>query len=105
MTLSSEFAKLDRLVHELLALLDEADETFWHRYLERGVKNVQAHKLAGATFILGCYTGQGSFSDLKLARDLEQSEPLRHRNLNARLTALRNEVFSSASRIASRELW
>ena len=105
MSLSAEFDKLLRLVQELIGLLEEADETFWRRYLVRGIKNIEAHKLAGATFILGCYSGEGSFSDLELASELEESEPLRHRNLNARLSTLRTDVFKSASRIASRELW
>ena len=105
MSLSAEFEKLNRLVQELIGLLDEAEETFWRRYLARGVQNVAEHKLAGATFILGCYAGEGSFSDLQLAPELEDTDPLRHRNLNARLSKLRTEVFKSAGRIASRELW
>ena len=105
MSLSAEFERLDRLVQELTSLLDEADETFWRKYLERGIPNIQAHRLAGATFVLGCYTGEGSFSDLKIGIELEEAEPLKFRNLNARLHGLRTEVFTSASRIASRELW
>lgn len=105
MRLAAEFENLDRLVQQLIGLLTEADETFWLRYLERGVPKIRQHELAGATYILGCFTGEGSFSDLKIAPAPGSADPLRHKNLSARLNQLRTEVFNSANRIASRSLW
>lgn len=104
MTLAAEFEKLDKLVHQLIGLLTEADETFWLRYIERGIPKIQHHELAGATYILGCFTGEGSFSDLKIT-SAPDSDPLRQANLSARLNQLRTDVFNSANRIASRTLW
>lgn len=109
MSLSAEFANLDRLVTELVGLLHEAEETFWPMFLARGLPDIQARKLSGATYVLGCFTGEGSMSDLVLsdpqADPLTPQDGLGHRNLNSRLHRLRSDVFKSANRIASRELW
>ncbi|MEM7097933.1 MAG: hypothetical protein AAF541_06690 [Pseudomonadota bacterium] len=105
MKLQAEFKNLEQLVHELLGLLNEADETFWKRYLERGVEKIKRRELAGATYVLGCYNGEGSFSDLTIAEALKETQPLDHKNLNARLGQLRTEIFTSANKIASRKLW
>jgi hypothetical protein len=103
--LESQFAALADDIEQLAALLEEADERFWIPYLERALRQVREHKLAGATFVLGCYGGQDTLSDLVIARRWETAEPLRFRNLNARLTHLRNRVFDSANAITSRRAW
>ena len=105
MSLQAEFEHLERLLQELLSLLAEADETFWKRYLERGVAKIERRELAGATYVLGCYGGEDSFSDLTIGEPHKATQPLHYKNLNARLGRLRTDVFTSASRIASRELW
>ena len=104
-SLQQEFSQLGQNLERLLALLEEADETFWRTYLVRGQDKVAGRELAGATYILGCFGGMDTFSDLVLARDLEAKDPMRFKNLNARLHHLRTEVFTSCRKIASRELW
>ena len=103
--LDDEFAELERAVERLLALLGETDERFWSSYLERGLRQVRQHRLSGATYVLGCFGGQDTLSDLIIAKDLEHSEPLRYRNQNARLGELRTAVFDAANVITSRRSW
>ncbi len=103
--LGDEFEELGKNVRLLIALLREADEVFWSRTLERGLPKIEARELAGATFVLGCYGGVDTFSDFELAGELAATEPLRHRNLNARLTELRTAAFESAQGIAARRNW
>lgn len=103
--LDRQFEELGDCVDQLIGLLEESGDRFWIAYLRRGLKDVRAHKLAGATFILGCYGGEATFSDLVIAGDLAQSDPLRHRNLNARLSELRTRTFESANAITSRRAW
>jgi len=103
--LDEQFATLARDITELIGLLEEADERFWTPYLNRSLKMVQEHKLAGATFVLGCYGGEDTFSDLVVGQAWETTEPLRYRNINARLGALRTRVFESANAITSRSAW
>jgi len=103
--LDDQFATLARDVEELIGLLDEADERFWIPYLNRGLQMVKGNRLAGATFILGCFGGEETFSDLVIGRHLESTEPLRFRNLNLRLGTLRTRVFESANAITSRRAW
>jgi hypothetical protein len=86
-------------------LLDEADEKYWKFMLERALPKVNAHELAGATLILGCYGGMDTFSDLIIGKVYESGEPLKYQNLNARLTHLRTRTFEAARRIAPRQLW
>lgn len=105
MSLSAEFDKLAQLLEQLIAILEEAEDTFWCAYLKRGLSQVQAHKLSGATFVLGCYAGAESFSDLVLAQQLQETDRLRFDNLNNRFGHLRTAVFESANLIASRRLW
>ena len=105
MSLNEEFSHLEASLNQLIALLDEDGETFWSNYLRRGLTQVKAHRLSGATFVLGCYGGQDTFSDLTLGKAWQTQEPLRVKNLNERLTHLRTEVFQSANNIASRKLW
>ena len=104
-SLERDFATLESDLQALLALLEEADETFWRNTLARGMRQVQEQKLAGATYILGCYGGVETFSDLVIGRSFETSEPLRFRNLNARLSHLRTRTFDSANAIAARRSW
>ena len=62
--------------------------------LERALPKVNAHELAGATLILGCYGGMDTFSDLIIGKAYESGEPLKYQNLNARLTHLRTRTFA-----------
>ena len=103
--LDAQFATLGRHLEALISLLEEADETFWVPYFRRGLAQVQQNRLSGATFTLGCYGGVDTFSDLVIGQAWEQSDPLRYRNLNARLTHLRNRIFEAANVITSRQAW
>lgn len=103
--LHDEFATLAADVRELVSLLQEADETFWSNTLSRGLRQIEAHQLAGATYILGCYGGIDTFSDLVIGGRWSRSDPLRYRNLNARLGHLRTRTFESANAIAARRSW
>ena len=104
-SLEKEFATLETDLQALLGLLEEAEETFWRNTLARGMRQVQEQKLAGATYVLGCYGGVETFSDLVIGQKFEASEPLRFRNLNARLSHLRTRTFDSANAIAARRSW
>ncbi len=104
-TLDAQFQTLAALLQQLLALLEEVDENFWAPYLARGLQQVQQRHLAGATFVLGCYGGEDTFSDLVLCPQLAETDPLRFRNLNARLTQLRTDVFEAANAITARRAW
>lgn len=103
--LEQEFRELERSVEELIALLEEENERFWITYLRRGLAQVVENRLSGATFILGCYGGEATFSDLVIGRRWETSDPLRFRNLNARLNHLRTHTFEAANVITSRRSW
>lgn len=104
-TLYEQFDELARVLKALIGLLEEADDAFWVPYLKRGLRQVEERKLAGATFVLGCYGGLDTFSDLAIGGRFSETEPLRHRNLNARLTQLRTECFDVANAIAARRSW
>lgn len=104
-SMATEFRNLENLVTQLLGLLAEAEDNFWPAYFRRGLSRIQRHELAGATFVLGCYNGMDTFSDLVVGKQWQTSDPVRYRNLNARLTDLRTRVFQSANQIASRNLW
>jgi hypothetical protein len=104
-TLDAEFAALDADVRALIALLLEAEEAFWAGALSRSLEHIEAHRLAGATRVLGCYGGADTFSDLVIGRQWSVDDPLRFRNLNARLGQLRTKAFESANVIASRRSW
>ena len=71
----------------------------------RSLEQIETNNLSGATSVLGCFGGEDTFSDLILAKHLEESEPLQFKNLNARLERLRNETFQAARKIASRTNW
>ncbi len=105
MSLRDEFRNLERLTKDLISLLEEDQDSFWPLYLKRALPKLEQRQLAGATYLLGCFTGEGSMSDLVLASQYEQSDALRYRTANARLTRLRNDLFASAQKIASRQLW
>lgn len=104
-TLHEQFDELVLCTEALIGLLEEADERFWIPYLRRGLAQVRDHKLAGATFILGCFGGEDTFSDLVIGQRWETGEPLRYRNLNARLGHLRTRTFEAANAITSRRSW
>lgn len=104
-SLSGQFAALSQQLNQLISLLEESEDRFWVAYIKRGLKQVDENKLAGATFILGCYGGEDTFSDVVIATHWQQDNPLKYQNANARLGQLRNEIFSTASAIASRRHW
>lgn len=108
--LDDEFRELGAAVRELIGLLEEVAavesvDSFWLPYLRRGLRMIDENKLAGATAVLGCFGGEDTFSDLVIGRSLEQVEPLKFRNLNARLGVLRTRTYETASAIASRRSW
>jgi hypothetical protein len=103
--LDAQFETLARDVEELRGLLTEVEDRFWIAYLDRGLALVRQRRLAGATFVLGCFGGTGTLSDLVIGREWQTTEPLRFRNLNTRLAALRTRVFESANAITSRRAW
>ncbi len=104
-SLDDEFLALARDVRVLVGLLEEADESFWARMLARSLTQIESRELAGATHVLGCYGGEGTFSDVAIGKCWSESDPLRYRNLNARLNELRTRTFKSANVIASRRSW
>lgn len=103
--LNRQFTELGENVDRLIGLLEESEERFWVPYLRRGLAQVRENRLSGATFILGCFGGAETFSDLVIGRQFEDSDPLKFRNLNARLTHLRTRTFDSANAITSRRAW
>lgn len=103
--LGRQFVELAESVSELIVLLEESGDPFWIPYLRRGLAQVRENRLSGATFILGCYGGEDTFSDLVIARTIEHSDPAAFRRLNARLTELRNRIFERANAITSRRAW
>lgn len=104
-TLEQQFRDLDDQVSRLIALLEESEDRFWIPYLRRGLVLVRQNKLAGATFILGCYGGEATFSDLVIGRRFAATDPIRYRNLNQRLSHLRTSTFEAANAITSRRAW
>ena len=104
-TLNQQFIDLSNTTRELIGLLVETDEKFWLMVMRRAVVKVDAHELAGATLILGCYGVMDTFSDLIIGKSLEADDSLSFRNLNARLDHLRTQTFEAARRIAARQTW
>lgn len=103
--LAEHFDHLARQLRQVISLLEESQDPFWITALSRGLHHIDGHKLAGATFVLGCFGGKDTFSDLVIGHQWQVSEPLQYRNLNARLERHRDEIFSSANAIASRRYW
>ena len=103
--LAEEFENLAHLLRQTISLLEETDEHFWISYFKRGLRQVDDRRLSGATFILGCYGGMDTFSDVVIAQHWEQEAPLRFKNANARLSTLRDDIFEAANAIASRRHW
>jgi hypothetical protein len=89
--LEARFIELEVRLEALLHLLDEGGETFWQRYLDRALAEVRERRLTGVTYVLGCYGGEATFSDLTL------DEPA----LDRRLTHLRTTVFTLANALAA----
>ena len=105
MSLSQEFEHLKRLLGNTISLLQESGDTFWCAFLQRALTQVEENKLSGATMVLGCFNGADSFADLTIGQHLRADDELAYNNLNQRLHHLRNQIFKSASTIASRKLW
>jgi hypothetical protein len=103
--LDRQFDQLGDSVARLIGLLEESGDPFWIPYLKRGLILIRENKLAGATFVLGCYGGAETFSDLVVGRRFEHSNPLMFHNLNARLSHLRSQTFECANAITSRRAW
>lgn len=103
--LDRQFNQLGDNVAKLIALLEESGDPFWIPYLERGLAQIRENRLAGVTFVLGCYGGLETFSDLVIGRRHQHTDPLAFRNLNARLSHLRTATFDSANAITSRRAW
>lgn len=103
--LDQQFVELGDAVARLIGLLEESEDPFWIPYLRRGLAQVRENRLSGATFILGCYGGEETFSDLVIGRRFERTDPLKFHNLNARLGELRTRTFDAANAITSRRAW
>jgi hypothetical protein len=105
-TLDQQFESLENTVREVLGLLQESDgQKYWLLMFRRSLPHIEARELAGATLVLGCFGGENTFSDLTLNQSFKNNQALHLKNLNARLDGLRNKLFETANRIASRELW
>ena len=104
-TLNQQFIALGNVTRDLVGLLNEADERFWVMCMQRALPKIEDHELAGATLVLGCYGGMDTFSDLELGKGMIDSDPVRYRNLNARLDHLRTKTFEAARSIAARQTW
>lgn len=104
-TLDEQFERLARQLRQTISLLDATHDCYWANFLQRGLKQVDLRRLSGATFVLGCYGGENTFSDVTIAHQFEHSDPLQFSNANARLHALRNDMFETANAIASRKHW
>ena len=104
-SLADQFDSLAHKIRQVISLLEESDDRFWIAFLKRGLRQVNEHRLSGATFILGCYGGEDTFSDVVIGSQWEDSEPLQYRNANARLKILRDGMFVAADAIASRRHW
>ena len=103
--LEQQFDDLDQRVRTLIGLLEEAEETYWVAYFRRSLGQLAERRLSGATFVLGGFGGQDTFSDLVIGRRWQDADPLRFRNLNARLSHLRTGTFEAANAITSRRAW
>jgi len=90
--LEARFVELEVRLEELIGLLEAADETFWLRFMSRGLREVRERRLAGVTYVLGCYGGESTFSDATLGRA----------DLDRRLAHLRTSIFEVANHIAAR---
>jgi len=105
LTLDDQFGRLAVQLRQTISLLEATEDPFWITFLRRGLTQVDRHRLSGATFVLGCYGGENTFSDVTIAGQFEHSDPLQYRNANARLKVLRNDMFETANAIASRRHW
>ena len=103
--LAEHFDHLARQLRQVISLLEESQDPFWITSLTRGLRHIDEHRLAGATFVLGCFGGQDTFSDVVIGQQWQDTQPLQFRNLNARLKRHRDEIFTSANAIASRRHW
>jgi hypothetical protein len=103
--LDRQFDELGASVSQLIALLEESGDPFWIPYLKRGLAQIRENRLSGATFVLGCYGGADTFSDLVIGRRFEEDDPPAFRRFNTRLTELRNQTFEHANAITSRRAW
>jgi alpha-D-ribose 1-methylphosphonate 5-triphosphate synthase subunit PhnG len=91
--MDERFRALEADLQELIDLLNVANDTFWLRFMRQGLVQVKARRLSGATYVLGCYGGAETFSDLEL--------PGSGAATNQRLIELRNEIYALANAIAA----
>jgi hypothetical protein len=91
--MDERFRTLEADLLQLINLLSGANETFWLRFMRQGLSQVQARRLSGATYVLGCYGGADTFSDLILIGTDAAA--------NTRLVELRNRIYEIADAIAS----
>ena len=91
--MDERFRALEANLQELIDLLSIANELFWLRFMRQGLTQVKERRLSGATYVLGCYGGAETFSDLVLAGSSAAT--------NQRLVELRNEIYALANAIAA----
>ncbi len=73
-SLDDEFEEIAVCVRMLIDLLEEAEEPYWIPQLQRSLAQVTQRRLSGATFVLGCYGGVDTFSDLVIGRRWETGQ-------------------------------
>jgi len=88
--LEARFVELEVRLDTLIALFEEAGETFWHRYLTRALVDVRERRLT-ASRTCWLLRREDTFSDLSLGAPA----------LDRRLVQLRSSIFTIADAIAS----
>jgi hypothetical protein len=96
-TIPSPMDDLEARLEELLDLLAEHREPYWHRRLSAALDGVRANRLGGVSQVLGVYGGEDTFSDLVLA----PADPARATVANRELVRLRDRVFELADGISN----
>ncbi|HSG89547.1 MAG TPA: hypothetical protein VLA56_10075 [Pseudomonadales bacterium] len=89
-----------RLV-DLLALLEDCGERYWHLRLSMALGSLQANRLGGISQVLGAFGGEGTLSDLELLTDEATRDPRRHLLANRQLERLRGPLFTLANEISN----
>lgn len=90
----------DRL-REAIELLEDCGEPYWARRMGMALAGVEANRLGGVSQVLGTFGGEGTFSDLVILREREETDPRAFAVANARLTTLRNTLFRLADGISN----
>lgn len=99
--MTAKFEELSARLEELLVLLEDADELLWLRFMNQAARKVRKKTLAGVTYVLGCYGGEDTFSDLVIHPQLKTRDPRRYQLSNKRLKHLRSTIFTLANDIAA----